>query len=644
MFHRHQLILGTAGHIDHGKTALVRTLTGVDTDRLPQEKQRGITIDLGFAELDLGEYDLGVVDVPGHERFIRNMLAGAAGVDLAMLIIAADDSVMPQTREHLAILQLLNIKHGLIALTKTDLVDPDWTDLVEQDVRQLVQNTFLQDAPIVRTSATTGAGIEALKTTLRSLCASTAREPTGELFRLAVDRSFLVQGRGAVITGSVWRGSVHDGDEIAWLPSGQPVRVRGVQTHNRSVESASRGQRAAINLIGAHHQDIQRGHEIATPGYLKPHRTLTARLQVLPQSPWPIKHRQRLRLYLGAQEIMAVTALLDDDVIEPGQSGLVQFHCVQPATATNGQPFVIRSESPLVTIGGGRILQPIARRLTKKHPHDLKRLLLLDDPDDMKRAEAAIYFYAARDWTMLDLCRDANIEPSRAEALTAQFLKQKIVSAWAMSHQRTAHLHREVVEQLAGRIENTVEKMHQQAPLAANFAREQLTDRLRRLCEPMLLEKLIDHLIEQGKLIGGARTAALAGKAPKLTKAQQALLAQIKKHYQQANAAPPTLAELSKQFNAAEAALRPILELSVVEGELVHLDSGMYLHVEAEQALRKKLTEALSENDGLTTSEIRQQLNSTRKYVIPICEHFDRTGLTRRVGDKRVLVDAATCR
>src|SRR5689334_4331142 len=272
------LILGTAGHIDHGKTSLVKALTGIDCDRLPEEKARGITIDIGFAILDTGDFRLGIVDVPGHERFIKNMLAGATGIDLAVLVVAADDSVMPQTREHLEILRLLGLRHGLIALTKCDLVDETTREVAELEIRELVQGTFLENAPLVPTSATTGAGIAELKTAIAETCRQIEERAGQEWFRLAIDRSFIVQGHGTVITGSVTSRSVRVGEELEWQPRGERVRVRSLQNHDRPVEEVHRGQRAALNLAGVHHEEVVRGQELATPGYLVPSRVLTVRL------------------------------------------------------------------------------------------------------------------------------------------------------------------------------------------------------------------------------------------------------------------------------------------------------------------------------------------------------------------------------
>ncbi len=296
-------VLGTAGHIDHGKTALVRALTGVDTDRLPAEKQRGITIDLGFASLEVGPYRLALVDVPGHERFIRNMLAGAAGLDLAMLIVAADDSVMPQTREHMEILRLLGLSGGLVVLSKCDLVEPSWIDLVEEDVRSLVRGTFLEDATIVRTSATTGLGLEELKRALEALCDSVEPGHDTGVFRMAIDRSFTVAGHGTVVTGTIASGSVNVGDELEWLPAGRPVRVRGLHRHDRPVEQVGRGSRAAINLVGVHHTEIVRGQELAAPGYLEPTRILSVEVVGSPGSIRPLRHRGRYKLHIGTAEV-----------------------------------------------------------------------------------------------------------------------------------------------------------------------------------------------------------------------------------------------------------------------------------------------------------------------------------------------------
>ena len=366
------LILGTAGHIDHGKTSLIHAITGVDCDRLPEEQERGITIELGFAALELGDYRLGIVDVPGHERFVRNMLAGATGMDVVLLVVAADDSVKPQTREHLEILRLLNFDAGVIAVTKCDLVEPDWIDLVEEEIRELVAGTALEHAPIVRTSAETRQGMDRLREELAVAAAEATRSRRLRLidapFRMAIDRSFTVAGYGTVVTGSVNSGRTKVGDELAIEPGGVRVRVRGVQNHTRVVDEVHRGQRAAVNLAGIRHGEIRRGQELSSPGHLVPSRILTVSLSLLDTAPRSLKNRSRVRVHVGTAELLGRVSLLDRDKLEPGEDAPAQLRLNQSAVTIWGQPFVVRSESPVTTIGGGRVLNPNAQRLPRRDP------------------------------------------------------------------------------------------------------------------------------------------------------------------------------------------------------------------------------------------------------------------------------------
>ena len=414
------LILGTAGHIDHGKTSLVKALTGIDCDRLPEEKARGITIDIGFARLDLGDFRLGIVDVPGHERFIKNMLAGATGIDLAVLVVAADDSVMPQTREHLEILRLLGLRHGLVALTKCDLMDQTSREVVELEVRDLVQGSFLEHAPILQTSAHTGEGLPQLRTALTEICRSIEERTGTEWFRLNIDRSFIVQGHGTVVTGSVISGQLQVGEELAWLPRGDLVRVRSLQNHDQPVEEVHRGQRAAINLAGVHHEDVLRGQELATPGYLVPSRVVSVRLHCLADARRPIKHRAPVRFHIGTAEVMSTVSLLDADTIEPGGWGLAQVFLDEAITATWGQPFVVRGPSATHTLGGGQVLQPVAHKVRRRHLEMMQRIESLWTGRAEERAQAVAWFGGFAGFTAADLVRSANIAPDQAQPLIDQ--------------------------------------------------------------------------------------------------------------------------------------------------------------------------------------------------------------------------------
>jgi len=621
-----QLILGTAGHIDHGKTALVHALTGVDTDRLPEEKKRGMTIDIGFASLNLGDVHLGIVDVPGHERFIKNMLAGAAGIDVALFIVAADDSVMPQTREHLDILQLLDIRAGIIVITKTDLSDPDWLDLVEEEVRELVKGTFLEDAPIVRTSVKTGDGIDTLKQTLSEVCSGAASRKEAGLFRLAVDRAFTLQGHGTIVTGTVWSGKVSVGDVLDWHPKAKTVRVRSLESHDQEVQHIEQGQRAAIGLTGVHHSEIVRGDEIAVPGYLFPSKCMTAHLHVLKSSPWPIKHRARVRLHIGSREVIARISLLTCDTIAPGQSADVQFTLAEAATATCGQPFVIRSESPLITLGGGHILQPVARRIRKRQTDLIDRLNQLISVDPIQRADTATYFFGLNDWTDLDLCRDANIAPEMASDLPTIDV--------SISPTRCVRLHKDIHDKTTSRLIAAIKAYHQAHPLHAGMPHQQLATAIGKI-SAAILRGMIAQLISDGTLQGNEHAVLLEGFTPKLNQAQENLLANIISAYDNANYQPPDADELVDD-QSTPAMVRQLIDLAAGQGSLVHLGSGLYLHAKHERAMREKIADRLNHVSGMTVAQIRDLLGTSRKFAVPICEYLDRIGCTRRSGDVRI--------
>ena len=418
------LILGTAGHIDHGKTSLVKALTGIDCDRLPEEKARGITIDIGFATLDLGDFRLGIVDVPGHERFIKNMLAGATGIDLAVLVVAADDSVMPQTREHLEILKLLGLRHGVIAITKTDLVDETTLEVVALEVRELVSGSFLENAPLVFTSAQSGRGIAELKAAIAEACRQVEFEAALPWFRMPIDRAFIVQGHGTVVTGSVLSGSVRIGDELEWQPRGEKVRVRSLQNHDQPVTEVHRGMRAALNLAGVPHEEVIRGQELATSGYLQPSRVITVRVHCLAGLKKPLKHRAAVRFHVGTSEIMGTLSLLDSDALKPGAWGLAQIFLEEPATCTWGQPFILRGSSATLTLGGGQVLQPVAKKVRRRHFDVLERIEQLWTGDAATRALTVAWFAGFSGVTEADLVRGANITPEQARGLIQKLTEE----------------------------------------------------------------------------------------------------------------------------------------------------------------------------------------------------------------------------
>jgi selenocysteine-specific elongation factor len=629
------LILGTAGHIDHGKTALVKALTGIDCDRLPEEKARGITIDIGFAILELGDFRLGIVDLPGHERFIMNMLAGATGIDLALLVVAADDSVMPQTREHLEILRLLGLRHGVVALTKSDLVDDTTRAVVEMEIRELVKGSFLEDAPIVPTSVHTGAGLEALTTALREACGKVKSSRTDEWFRMAIDRSFVVQGYGTVVTGSVTSGAVGEGDELEWQPRGERVRVRSMQNHDQSVAEVHRGMRAALNLAGVPHDQVLRGQELATPGYLVPSRVMTLRLHCLPEARRPIKHRMHLRFHVGASEIMALASLLDCATIEPGQWGLAQLFLEKPAVTTWGQPFIVRESTAACTLGGGQVLQPTARKIRRRHIELLERVEKLWTGDPAERVEIAAWFGGMGGFTVADLVRGAGVGPSEAVALVKTLRGQGRLVEMGTHAEKPLLLHVDVVGELEARITQTLDRFHREAPLVSAHPRQRVMAQLDYLGADALVLASLERLIGAGKLVGDQRRVALAEFKPQLSNNQRKLRDKIIAGHQAAGFQPPDPASFAGAAGGNAGGLGDLFEVCVAEGRLCKISDELYLHADAEAQMRRLLGEKLAPDKGLTVAEIRDLLGTTRKYAVPFCEYLDRVGLTRREGDVR---------
>ncbi len=639
------LILGAAGHIDHGKTSLVKLLTGVDTDRLPEEKRRGITIELGFAELDLGEYRLGVVDVPGHERFVRQMLAGATGVDLAMLVVAGDDSIKPQTREHLEILRLLDIQAGVIALTKCDLVEADWLDLVEAEIQELVAGSVFESAPIVRCSGKTAQGIDALRDALRSAAAKVDITRCLELrqqpARMPIDRVFSKEGHGVVVTGSVSSGSIRAGDVLRIEPSGAAARVRSVQNHDRLVDAVYRGQRAAVNLAGLSKDDVQCGRELASAGYLRSSRRFTVELHLLESAPRPLKNRARVRLHLGSLETFATVVLLETAELQPGESTFAQFHLREEAVATWRQPFVVRSESPVATIGGGVVLDPHAERL--RHFSAEQRALCeawrIEDPPRvgtgenadsiaLERAKAAIYFSGLAGCQPGDLYRRAGV--LQEEAVLKKLLAAGDVVEIVLSPQRVARLHRRVLEELSVRIVHALEKLHDQQPLSTWIDLAPLAQRFKYIEERPLFDAALKTACKDGRIQRQAARVALPERLPKLSRNEQKLLVQLKQRYLDAGFCPPSVAECQAKTTSLADRVPQLLKLAADDGTLVAISADRYLHTDCEQQIKELLDAAFAERGGLTLSEIRELMGNTRKYAIPICEYLDDIGFTVR--------------
>ena len=633
------LVLGTAGHIDHGKTALVRALRGVEHRSFASRKTAWDHDRPGVRRAVVGAYRLALIDVPGHERFVRNMLAGASGLDLEMLVIAADDSVMPQTREHLEILRLLGLAGGLIVLTKCDLADLAWISLVEDEVRELVRGTFLENAAVVRTSAVTGLGIDELKVELARLCDSvtvTVRQDSG-LFRMAIDRSFTVAGHGTVVTGTVASGSVCPGDDLEWQPTGKTVRVRGLHRHDHPVERLGRGSRGAINLVGVHHGEIGRGQELAAPGYLRATRILFVDVASSGEAVRTLRHRGRYRVHPGTAEVAATLALLEGNDLAPGAHQLGQLFLAAPVVAVYGQPFVIREESPPATLGGGRVLQPLARRLRRRDQAAMARLNRLRSADSLERLAAALAFPGLKPWTERGLCAQTGLPIDQVSPVLDQLTETGALVEVPVGPRRSLRILAEFVVDLEDRVLRALGRLHEARPRLSAIPRAHLSAELPDLGGDALISGIVDRLEARGKVIVEARTVAVKGYEPRLSQGERRLENELLESIRKGGMSPPEAADLAAAAGVRAAVVPELLALLRDEQKLVELSSGLYLDFDVEAELRRKVIERLSAGSTMTMADLRDLLGTTRKYAVPIGEYLDRIGLTRREGDVRKL-------
>lgn len=633
----HDLILGTAGHIDHGKTALVRALTGTDTDRLPEEKRRGITIELGFAALQLGDFQLGIVDVPGHERFVRNMLCGATGMELALLVVAANESIRPQSREHFEILQLLGVSQGVVAITKCDLVDDLQRQKVEEEIRSWVEGTFLEHAPRVFTSTLTGEGLATLRDELEQAARRVAQaRPVAAAmtpFRLPVDRSFTLTGHGTVVTGSVLSGECRVGDTVEIQPGGLRARVRGLRNHDRPVERVGRGMRAALNLAGVDHQSLGRGQELATPSFPHASRCLAATIDVLPSAPRPLADRTRVKLHVGTAEVGAVVRLFSPTPIAPGKQGLAQLFLNTPVAVAWNQPLILRVETPVATCAGGRVLVPECPRVRRTDYPALEMVSRMVSPDPRLRVAAAVYLAGFSPWAPSDLTRMAGVE--NGDAVVEELLRNGDFVAVDSASRRRYVVHRGQLAVLQQRLVSTLAKFHARQPLQPSFPVSALAAGFQYVGDEALVAKALDALHLDRKVHFDGQKASLTGTGPRLTPADAQLLRDLVAAIGKGGMQPPTLKELQQQLPRRATAIPQLLAVAVQQGDLVEFGAGFYLGSEQDGRSRELLGAALARGAGLTVSQIREILQTSRKYAVPYCEYLDRTGFTVRRGDLR---------
>lgn len=634
------IIVGTAGHVDHGKTVLVRALTGVDTDRLKEEKERGISIELGFAPLVLPSgRRVGLVDVPGHERFIRHMLAGVAGIDLVLMVVAADEGVMPQTREHLDILNLLQVKQGLIAITKIDLVDEEWLALVEEDVRQAVEGSVLEGAPLIPVSAVTGKGLDQLLAALDALVAQTpAREVAGPA-RLPIDRVFTIAGFGTVVTGTLWSGSLRVGQTVSIYPAGKSVRIRSLQVHGEPVEAAYAGQRVAVNLAGIEVNQVERGQVLAESGSLKPSWGLGADLYLLASARRPLTHGARVRFHLGTSEILARIRLLGQEELAPGDSALVQIHAEEPVCARRGDRFVIRSYSPIHTIGGGTILDPAAGRRRRRREEVVKELEILraGRPEDL--AIEALKTQEAEAPGPGAIAAKSGLDLELVTSSLHQLEQQGRVVCGRPEGAEPWFMTASTYQRLWKAAEQALRAYHQQRPLRSGLPKEELRSRLGKVLarlSPRTFNLLLSHWEAQGKIKVLAQEVRLAGFDVQVPPGLQAALSGLVEAYRQGGFTPPAWEEAVRQQGLDPDAAQELLHYLLRRGELVRIGEDTYFGREALEEAQAKISAFLDQHGQITLGQARDLLGSTRKYVLPLLEYLDQIKFTRRQGDLRV--------
>jgi selenocysteine-specific elongation factor len=620
------IILGTAGHIDHGKSALVKALTGIDPDRLKEEKERGITIDLGFADLAYPDgLTVGIVDVPGHERLVKNMLAGAGGIDLVLLVIAADEGIMPQSREHLHICNLLKIKAGLVAITKADLVEQDWMELVEDEVKGFVKGTFLEGAPVVPVSSKTMFNIDSLKEKIREEALKVEPKPTKGLFRLPIDRVFTLKGFGTVVTGTAISGSMSVDQDVEILPSNIKSKVRGLHSHGKPIQTAYAGQRVAINLQGVDKEELKRGDSVVVPGRLFPTRKIDAKVELLPDAPL-MKTKNLVHFHLGTSESVARIILYGRNELKAGESCYCQFRLQEPVIAMSGDRYIIRRFSPVETIGGGEVLDPLSfRRSRKEGTEDLVvfETRTLPEKISTKVKRSGIHGFGM---SVIEGWVKAEIPTIRSS------IKDCIGKGILMQFEDTL-VHADAFNSFRETVKKTLNDFHKKNPLKPGMLKEELRAALN--IEPRLFGNLITSLKD---VIIEKELVRLSTFKAALSQVDETVKTRILGLLEKGGFQPPSVEELSQSLKIDGKHLSDILKLMTKESTLVRISESMYITSSIYNDMIANLKTFFAKKPEMTVAEFRDILNTTRKYALPFLEYLDTHKVTLRVGDIRKLL------
>lgn len=647
------IVMGTAGHIDHGKTSLVRKLTGIDCDRLEEEKRRGITIELGFAFCDLpGGVRLGIVDVPGHEKFVKNMVAGASGIDFVMLVVAADEGVMPQTREHLEICALLGIRHGLIAVTKIDMVDADLLELATEDITDFLKGTFLEGAPLFPVSSQTGEGVDALRDYIARQEKELTPKRRTDLFRLPVDRVFTMKGHGTVVTGTMISGTIRVGDELTLLPRGLSTRARSLQSHGASVDVAQSGNRTAINLQGLDVENVERGDVLALPGTLFPAQRWLVRLTCLASSPRALRHRVEVHFHHEAREVAARLYFPDREKLAPGETALCEVRLDEPLVGVFGDHCVVRAYSPLRTVAGGVVLHPLDYALRRRDatPERLTTLLGLPEASEEALVLAQIELAKEQGADLIALSILTNLDSRRLEKIV-QGLSGK-GSVFCFDREKRGFVVAAVADGLSRRCLEVAEAFHKREPLKIGMARGTLASggtggtggtggigagrNWNKGLPPKLTHFVVERLLRSGELVIDGDVVRLATHTVSLASDQAGMRDNLLKAYVDAGFTPPNLKDVLNELKVDAKAAAPVLKLLCDDGSLVKIKDGIYYHAPVIQELKERMQNWFSSHDDLDPAGFKELSGGlSRKYVIPLLEYFDKERITIRVGDKR---------
>lgn len=629
-------VLGTAGHVDHGKTALIKALTGTDTDRLKEEKERGITIELGFASLQLPSgQTLGIVDVPGHEKFIKHMVSGAAGIDLVMMIIAADEGIMPQTKEHLNICSLLGIRSGLIALTKIDMVENDWLELVKNEIREFLKGTFLEGSPVIPVSALKQKGINELTAALDTAVNNIPEKNDCGIFRLPVDRVFTMKGFGTVVTGTLISASISVGEDVLILPEEISARIRGIQVHNQATQEATAGQRTAINLQGIEKDSLQRGDVLVRPGTVIPTSRLDVFIEYLKNNAKSLKNRTLARLHTGTSEIIARVILMEKDELAPGENGFAQLILEKKDVVVSADRFVLRSYSPITTIGGGLIIDPLPpkhKRFNKKVIEELNTLLNGTLP---KKIEVILERAGFAGTNLRHLVFRLGTNAKNIKEALQSILSQK--SALITDKEETNIIAMSFYEKLAKNAAEIISQYQKNNPLREGIAKEELKTSLGRDISPKLFFMLLQNLIANKTIEVDKETVRLFGHKVTLEDDLNTVRQEILKIYNDAGLTPPSLKDVISSFQDKKAEAQNIIKLMLKESSLIKINEELIFTRDALDNLRKNYKALLVKDGKATPVSFKELTGLSRKYIIPLMEYFDTNKLTVRVGDHRIL-------